>query len=71
MNIEELLKRATEKKASDLHLIVGLSPVLRIDGDLTFIEKEKQITKKDMEQIAKGKVFKRTRIGYRVRGGWF
>ncbi|OGF29843.1 type IV pili twitching motility protein PilT [Candidatus Falkowbacteria bacterium RIFOXYD2_FULL_34_120] len=52
MNIEELLKRATEKKASDLHLIVGLSPVLRIDGDLTFIEKEKQITKKDMEQMA-------------------
>jgi twitching motility protein PilT len=33
-----MLKVATEKKASDLHLKVGVAPVLRIDGRLTAIQ---------------------------------
>jgi len=35
MTIDELLKTAVERRASDLHLTVGLSPQLRIDGSLT------------------------------------
>ncbi len=33
-NIKKLFKLAVEKKASDLHLVVGLPPVLRVDGKL-------------------------------------
>lgn len=34
MNIDELLVLMSEKKASDLHLTVGLPPMLRIDGEI-------------------------------------
>lgn len=51
MNIKELLIIAAEKKASDLHMIVGLPPALRIDGELSFIEDKKKITDKEMEQM--------------------
>ena len=34
MKIETLFKRAVENRASDLHLRVGLPPILRIDGHL-------------------------------------
>lgn len=38
MNIDALLKKANEQKASDLHLSAGLPPMLRVDGDLQAIE---------------------------------
>jgi twitching motility protein PilT len=50
MNIKELLKNAAEKKASDLHLVVGLKPAIRVDGDLQYIDSEPAVTNKDMEQ---------------------
>jgi twitching motility protein PilT len=34
MNIDDLLRRTLEKKASDLHLRVPSPPILRIDGEL-------------------------------------
>lgn len=34
MTIQDLLSAAIKQKASDLHLIAGYSPALRIDGDL-------------------------------------
>src|SRR3990167_3882870 len=34
LNINELLRLNLEKKASDLHLSVGMPPIIRIDGDL-------------------------------------
>ena len=34
MNLNDLLKVAVERKASDLHLKVGSHPVIRVDGDL-------------------------------------
>ncbi|NLC43542.1 MAG: type IV pilus twitching motility protein PilT [Clostridiales bacterium] len=37
-NISELLKKAVEEKASDLHLTVGVPPVLRVHGQLNTIE---------------------------------
>lgn len=38
MNIVELLNFATVKKASDIHITVGLPPVLRINGELIRLE---------------------------------
>ena len=35
MNIDDLLRIAMERRASDLHLKVGNYPHLRIDGELT------------------------------------
>lgn len=52
MNIINLFQLAVEKKASDLHLVVGLSPILRIDGNLVILNKEKMLTQKDIEQMA-------------------
>lgn len=51
MNIKELFSAAVKKGASDLHLVVGLPPVLRIDGELVYIEGEKPIAQKIMEQM--------------------
>ncbi len=44
MNLEQLFSTAVDKKASDLHLIVGLKPYLRIDGQLAIIDSEPQVT---------------------------
>jgi len=52
MTIKELFKTAVDRKASDLHLVVGLPPALRIDGQLIYIENKTKITKKEMEQMA-------------------
>ena len=50
MDINALLKLATEMKASDLHLIAWTSPVLRVDGRLVPLGSE-PITPEDMTQI--------------------
>ena len=46
MQLDDLFKIAVEKKASDLHLIVGLPPYLRIDGELQPIKNQPKITAK-------------------------
>jgi len=40
MNIVELLKIGMEKRASDIHITVGVPPILRIDGKLTPLDME-------------------------------
>ncbi|HOP81401.1 MAG TPA: hypothetical protein PLZ21_12625, partial [Armatimonadota bacterium] len=35
VHMDDLLREATERGASDLHLSVGLPPTIRIDGKLT------------------------------------
>ena len=54
MNLNELLKTTFEKKASDLHLKVGVPPILRIDGRLVPIETEKRTTQEEALAIALG-----------------
>jgi len=49
MDIKELFKYAVKKGASDLHMVVGLKPSLRIEGELSYIEEEGEITAKGME----------------------
>lgn len=51
MNIQDLLKNAVDSKASDIHLVTGLAPILRIDGDLNEIDKQKKLSAKDIEQM--------------------
>ncbi|NLY89013.1 MAG: type IV pilus twitching motility protein PilT [Firmicutes bacterium] len=45
MELADLLRKAVEKKASDLHLTVGRPPILRINGELTFIDGLPVLTK--------------------------
>ena len=52
MNLSELLKTTFEKKASDLHLKVGVPPILRIDGRLMPVETEKRLTQEDTVAVA-------------------
>ncbi len=51
MIINELFTIAINEKASDLHLVVGLPPVLRINGELKYIDGKKALTGKEMEQM--------------------
>jgi len=50
MTIKEIFKKANEMKASDVHLNVGVAPVLRVNGELTYLE-DKALNNKDLEQM--------------------
>ena len=52
MNINDLLKIAVERKASDLHLKVGSHPVIRIDGDLIPLGDLKRLMQEDTIAMA-------------------
>ena len=51
MNIKDLFQIAIDKKASDLHLNVGLLPVLRIDGNLVPLNKFSTLAKKELQEM--------------------
>jgi twitching motility protein PilT len=46
--LNELLRIATERKASDLHLKVGAYPVLRLDGRLTPLQERERLSREWM-----------------------
>ena len=52
VDIKELLKKAYEKQASDLHITADSPPILRINGKLR-PESNNLLSNKDTEQIAK------------------
>ncbi|MGC2063398.1 MAG: type IV pilus twitching motility protein PilT [Thermodesulfovibrionales bacterium] len=52
MDINELLKAAHAKGASDVHLKVGSYPILRIDGDLSPMSTEKRLSQEDTLKLA-------------------
>ena len=52
MNINDLLKKAVEKKASDLHLKVGSHPVIRVDGSLEPLPELKRLMQEDTISMA-------------------
>jgi twitching motility protein PilT len=54
MEIKELLQLVVDRKASDLHLIVGVPPALRIEGQLIFIPHENVLTPDTVELLLKG-----------------
>lgn len=51
IDILELLEKTVQNKASDLHLVVGEVPVLRIDGRLTFLQTYPPLTNEVMLQM--------------------
>ena len=62
MNMNEILDIAMEKDASDVHMICGNKPILRIARDLKEIEDMKELTEADMTEaydyLVKGNVDK-------------
>jgi twitching motility protein PilT len=52
ISLNELLELTVNRNASDLHLTVGTSPILRINGELVKLE-EKKLTTKDTEIFAR------------------
>lgn len=51
MDINELFSEAVRLEASDLHLITGFSPMLRLSGKLTAIEGTKPLTNQEVEAL--------------------
>jgi twitching motility protein PilT len=52
MNIDDLLRIAMERRASDLHLKVGNYPHLRVDGDLFPLTDQPRVAAEDMLSMA-------------------
>jgi twitching motility protein PilT len=52
INIDDLLKIACERKASDLHMKVGNYPYVRVDGELQPILEAKRLSAEDTLNIA-------------------
>lgn len=51
MTINQIFKLAAQEKASDIHLVVGKPPVLRIDGVLQEIKNLPVLTKKSAQEL--------------------
>ncbi|SQB91676.1 pili retraction protein pilT [Clostridium tetanomorphum] len=52
IELNTLLETTIKEKASDLHLTVGISPTIRVNGQLTNISSEK-LTPIDTEKYAR------------------
>src|SRR3990167_10483373 len=51
MDIQELFKITVKEKASDLHLLVGIPPTLRIDGSLRYLTGYAPLTLPEIEKM--------------------
>jgi twitching motility protein PilT len=51
MNIKDLFQIAIDRKASDIHLNVGLVPILRIDGELEPLNKLPEMIEKELQVL--------------------
>src|SRR3989344_8413366 len=54
--IQQLLQYVVDHQASDLHLVVGVPPTVRIDGDLVVIPGEAVLNSLAVEQLIAGVV---------------
>ena len=52
MHVDELLRTAMERKASDLHLKVGNYPHIRVDGELVALSDQPRVSAEDMLNMA-------------------
>ena len=52
MNIDDLLRTAVSKGASDLHLKVGAYPMMRVSGSLVPVTEEKRLANADTQAMA-------------------
>ncbi len=51
MEIKELLDLTIKNNASDLHLLPGIPPAMRIDGSLRYLNSYPQLTPEVLEQM--------------------
>ena len=51
MNLLGIFQKAIAENASDIHIIVGKPPILRVDGKLKIIKDEPEITRKSAENL--------------------
>ena len=52
-SIDELFRIAVDRKASDLHLVAGMAPILRIDGLLQAIAGKPKLSGADIRTLLK------------------
>ena len=52
MHVNDLLKLAVDKGASDLHLKVGTFPMCRVHGRLTRVTNDKKLDHEDLVEMA-------------------
>jgi twitching motility protein PilT len=52
VNLRSLLEEMVSRNASDLHIVAGERPKLRVDGDITNASVDSELTPKDTLQIA-------------------
>ena len=53
MNIKDLLQLTVDRNASDLHIIAGVPPTLRIDGQLSSVPSEAVLTPEAINNLLK------------------
>jgi twitching motility protein PilT len=53
MQIAQLLQLVVDKNASDIHMVAGLPPTIRVDGSLVRVPNEPAFTKETLEQLIK------------------
>ncbi|UCD34458.1 MAG: type IV pilus twitching motility protein PilT [Nitrospiraceae bacterium] len=53
VDINEILRRAVRKKASDVHIKAGSYPIIRINGDLRELRDEPRLTPEDTAHISR------------------
>ncbi|MCH7641296.1 type IV pili twitching motility protein PilT, partial [Patescibacteria group bacterium] len=53
MGIKDLLQLTIDRQASDLHLMVGIPPFLRIEGNLSPVHDEHPLTSDMIDKYAK------------------
>ncbi|MDD5110028.1 MAG: PilT/PilU family type 4a pilus ATPase [Patescibacteria group bacterium] len=51
MTLDELFRIAVDRKASDLHLVVGLPPIVRIDGALQQLSAKPKLTATEIRSL--------------------
>ncbi|MBI2637232.1 MAG: Flp pilus assembly complex ATPase component TadA, partial [Parcubacteria group bacterium] len=54
--LDALFKIAVEHKASDLHLVIGRPPIIRVDGALKAVEGHAELTEEQMQELLFGMV---------------
>ena len=70
VNLRALLEEMIEKDASDLHLVAGERPKLRVDGDIVNASTDEVMTPKDTLSLAYSVLTETRRSGSRPRTSW-
>jgi twitching motility protein PilT len=65
MHIDDLLRLAMERKASDLHLKVGNYPCLRVDGDLVPLSEQPRVSAEEMLNMAFSMMSNRQKLKFK------